>query len=176
MTNPGQAGGLGVQVTLLREVAGQAGRGEIGLARGGGPAGHLEQVRADRGQPVIPGQPLVRFEPAEPAEPGLRAVHHGDRDGVVQRHDRVALDLQQELVQGQDLRPVGRLGGRRLVVHGGDRRLQLVRAGRAAAEHAADQRHAFFDAGGVPAWLPAGPTGLPCPRGAAWPVRRGAGR
>src|SRR5579859_1986556 len=62
----GQAGGPGVQVTLLREVAGQAGRGEIGLARGRALAGHLEQVGADRGQPVVPGEALVRLEPAEP--------------------------------------------------------------------------------------------------------------
>jgi hypothetical protein len=78
-----------VQVALLREVARPLCRGEIGGAGRVALAGHLQQMRGDRGHPVVPGQPLVGAEPGQEFEPGPRAVHHGHRDGVVQPHDRV---------------------------------------------------------------------------------------
>jgi hypothetical protein len=52
---------------------------------------------------------------------------------VVQRHHRIVGEPRQQFVQGEDLRPVGGLGRGGLVMNRGDRRLQLVRSGRAAA-------------------------------------------
>ncbi len=56
-------------------------------------------------------------------------------------------ETHQDVVQAEDLRPVGRLGARRLVVHGGDGRLQLVGARAALGQRPADQRDALLDRG-----------------------------
>ena len=46
----------------------------------------------------------------------LRAVHHRHGDGPVQRHHRVRRDTLQQVVQPEDLRPVGFVDVRGLVV------------------------------------------------------------
>ena len=51
---------------------------------------------------------------------------HGGR--VIQLDDGIGAALEQHLVQGNDLRPVGGLDARRFVVHGSDCGLQLVGA------------------------------------------------
>jgi hypothetical protein len=56
----------------------------------------------------------------------------------------------QQVVEGEDLRPVGVLGARRLVVHGGDRGLHLKRAHRERRQRVADERHALGDGAAVP--------------------------
>ena len=53
-------------------------------------------------------------------------------------------------IERQDLRPVGRCGGRCLVVERGDRRLQLVRAEASGGERCSDQRDALRDRRAVP--------------------------
>ena len=68
-----QPGRPGVQVALLREVGGPPGRRQVGVACRGRVAGHLQQVRADRLQPVVRGDPLVGLQAREQMEPGLRA-------------------------------------------------------------------------------------------------------
>jgi hypothetical protein len=49
-------------------------------------AGHFQQMRADRGEPVLGGHPLVEVEGFEQLEAGLWTVHHGRGDGVVEPH------------------------------------------------------------------------------------------
>jgi hypothetical protein len=66
----------------------------------------------------------------EQVEPGLWALVLGHRDGTVQRHHRVRRDPFQQLVESQDLRPVGVLGARRLGMDRSDGGLQLVRPDR----------------------------------------------
>jgi hypothetical protein len=51
----------------------------------------------------------------------------------------------------EDLRPVGVVHRLGLVVHGGDRRLQLIRAGAALGEGGGNQGGALIDLGPVPA-------------------------
>ena len=58
-------------------------------------------------------------------------MHHGERDGVVQDDHRVIGHSFEHAVEREDLAPVGVFDARRLVVNGGNRRLQLVRAYRA---------------------------------------------
>ena len=82
------------------------GRREIGVARGCSIAGHLEQVGADRVEPAVVGEPRVRLELPEQVEPCPRSVHHRGRDGMVQLDERVVGQPEQDLVQGEDLRPV----------------------------------------------------------------------
>ena len=55
-------------------------------------------------------------------------MHHGRGDGVIELHHGVIGHAFKQLIQRQDLRPVGILGSGRLVVNGGDGGLELVRA------------------------------------------------
>jgi hypothetical protein len=104
----------------------------------------------DRVQPMVARHARVRVECSELRESGPRPVHHRDRDGAVERHDRAGIDPREHVVEREDLRPVG-LGARgRLIVHRGNRRLQLVLADRCGAEGAADQGDALADPSGVP--------------------------
>jgi hypothetical protein len=55
-------------------------------------------------------------------------MDHGGGDSPAQRHDRPGVHLGEQVVEGEDLRPVGVLGADGFVVQGGDRGLDLVRA------------------------------------------------
>ena len=80
-------------------------------ARGGVVAGHLQQVGAHGGEAVVAGDALVGVERRRAAR-GRRCgpVHHGDRDRPVERDHRVGRDALEQVVEGEDLRPVGVLG------------------------------------------------------------------
>ncbi len=95
-------------------------------------------------------EPAVGGELVEQLEAVTRSAHHRDGDRVIQLDHRVVGDRLEQPVEGEDLRPVGRVGGRRLVVDGRDRGLQLVRADRVARERLGDQRHALGDRLPVP--------------------------
>src|SRR5690349_13690192 len=123
---PAQPGGTGVEVALVRQAHRPLGRGLIAGPGGLVLAGHLEQVRAHRFEPVVTGDPPVGLEPSEPFQAGAGAMGHRHRDGVVQRHDGIIADPQQQVIERQDLRPVGRPGARGFVMHGGDGGLKLV--------------------------------------------------
>ena len=86
-------------------------------------------------------------------QPRRRPLGHRDRDGAVERDDRRRQHAPELVVEQRDLAPVGRLGARGLCVHGGDRRLQRVGAGRAAqGQRALDERQRLADHGAVPAF------------------------
>ena len=68
----------------------------------------------------------------------------------VEGHHRPGRDRLQQPIQAEDLAPVGVLEAGRLVVHGRDRGLQLVRTDRRARQRLRDQRDAFRDGRGVP--------------------------
>src|SRR5579863_5076110 len=70
----GQPGALGPQVALLRKAEGPAGRGLVAVAGRRPVPGHLQQVPANRGQTVVPGDPLVGFEAVQQVQPGPRAL------------------------------------------------------------------------------------------------------
>ena len=77
-------------------------------------------------------------------------MDHGHRHRAVQRDDGPRRDLFEHLVERQDLRPVRLLGARRLVVHGGDRRLELVRPDRPRSQGPTDECQALVDLAPVP--------------------------
>ena len=66
------------------------------------------------------------LEGIQPVEAGPRTLDHGQRDRVVQGHDRSFGDPEKELVERQDLGPVGGVGPRGLVMGSRDRGLELV--------------------------------------------------
>ncbi len=77
-------------------------------------------------------------------------MNHCRGDGMVEGHHRIVGHTEQQGVERLDLRPVGRLRARRLVVQGRDRRLKLVRPRPAARQGGRDQRHALGDRLAVP--------------------------
>src|SRR5579863_6980834 len=87
---------------------------------------------AEAAQQVGPGRVVqvvaVQVQRVDLRERGGGAVGLGQRDRAVERHHRGGRQGEQLVVQGKDLRPVGPRGGRRIAVHGCDRRLYLVEA------------------------------------------------
>jgi hypothetical protein len=146
----GESGGASVEVPLL----GEAHRppGSLAIA-GPGPhriTGALEQVGPDRVEAVVAGQAIVGPQRSQQLEPGPGPVHHRHGHSVVERGHRVGGDAQQELVEQDDLQPVGCLVGRSLVVHGGDGRLDLVRAERSLDQRPGYQGDSLGDGGRIP--------------------------
>ena len=162
-----QPGGARLEVALLGQARGPArGLAVASRAASASPAisSRCARTAARRWWPASRSS---ASSVAEQVQPGLRAVDHRHRDGAVERDHRVRRDPLEQLVEREDLRPVGVLGARRLGVHGGDRRLELVRAERRRASALGDQRDAL-------ARSLAGPSGGGPARRAA-PARRRAG-
>ena len=118
---------------------------------GGFPlAGLLQQVARTASTRWCPASPVAASSSASSSRPARgRGPWH--RDDPVERDHRPGRHAASSVVEGEDLRPVGVLGARRLVVDGGDRGLHLVRADRARGQRAGDQRDALGDRRGVPA-------------------------
>ena len=85
------------------------------------------------------------------ASPCAGPCDHGDGDGAVERHHRVRGDAGEEVVEPEDLDPVGVVGRGRLVVDGGDGRLQLVRADAPDGQRGAEEGDPLGDQRPVPA-------------------------
>ena len=113
-------------------------------------ARHLQEVGADGHDAVVPGHPFVVVERRQEFEPGLGPLHHRDRDRAVERDHRIGRDPLEEVVEHEDLQPVGVRFLRGFVVHGGDRGLELIRAERRGLQRVRDERHALLDAVLVP--------------------------
>ena len=106
---------------------------------------------AGRDQPVVPGHSLIRLECRDNLEAGRGPAHHGHGHRAVEGRERVRRGEFQQVVEPEDLRPVG-VGHRRgLVVDGGDGRLQLVGTDLAARQRPGDECHALGDLRLVPA-------------------------
>ena len=78
------------------------------------------------------------------------AVELGDGDGPVERDHGVRAQRVELVVEGDDLRPVGGVGGGGVGVDGGDGGLDLERSGLVAAQAGADEVVAFGDERAVP--------------------------
>jgi Glycosyl transferase family 2 len=115
-----ETGGLEGQVTPLGDAGGQASGLEVVGGRRLGLAGQFLQVRAGSEQPVMAGHPLVGGQPGQDLQPGGRAVHHGQGHRAVEGGERVGRGQLEQVIKGQDLRPVGIGHAFGLVVHGGD--------------------------------------------------------
>ena len=118
-------------MVALGDVRGPA--GGLGVSRGGGGqvAVELVQVPAHGVPPVALADHLAK--PVRLAQTGGPTEGMADRDraaehrGGVLAHGVVG-EGDEIVVLGEDLRPVGLLGARRVVVQGGDRGLDLVAA------------------------------------------------
>src|SRR3546814_2399441 len=75
----------------------------------------------------------------------LGAVELAHGDGSVHGHHGVGPDGEELVVELDDLRPVGGLGGGSIGVHGGDGGLDLERAGMVAAQAGSHQGVALGD-------------------------------
>jgi hypothetical protein len=62
-------------------------------------AGEVEQVRADGGDPVVPGERGVGLRLGQPPQAGPRAVDHGDGDDAVEGDHRPGREAVQQLVE-----------------------------------------------------------------------------
>ncbi len=117
---------------------------------GGAIAGELEQMSANGVEPVMARETVVRVQRLEQVEPGGRAMHHGGGDGVVEQDHGVVRHAFEQIVEGEDLWPVGVLGARCLVMDGGDGSLQCVTADGTSLERAGEQRDALLDGALIP--------------------------
>jgi hypothetical protein len=134
----------------LWQVPRPAGGGPVRFAGGFRLATHLQQVGAHRVQPVIFSQLLVGCQRLKSLESTGWTIGHGDGDCMIERNDRVVGDLQQQLIKRLDLRPVGFLSARGLIVNRSDRGLELVWTGCPARLRFGDQGDAISDFVGVP--------------------------
>jgi len=123
-----QLRGAGLEVALLGDAQGAAGGQTVGGMCRLPVTCHVQQVCADRVDAVVTGERGVGFRRCELLETRLRAVDHRDGDEPVEGDHRSGRDALQHVVEPEDLPPVGVLEAGRLVVDGGDRRLQLVGA------------------------------------------------
>jgi hypothetical protein len=92
--------------------------------------GPLVQAGAYRVEPVMVAEPRRKL--LDGAQPGKRSVDLADRDRAAERGDRIVGELDELVVPGENLRPVGLLGGAGVVVQRGDGGLDLVLAALAA--------------------------------------------
>jgi hypothetical protein len=145
-----QPGSACLKVTLFWEADRAASCGPVTASGGCVIAGHLQQMRADRVEAVVPGQQLASVQGLQQVEAGPRSSYHRDGDGAIECDHRVVGDALEQLVQGEDLWPVRVLHALGLVVHRGDGRLQLVRACRPLGQRVGDERHALPDGSPVP--------------------------
>jgi hypothetical protein len=105
----------------------------------------------DGREPVVLGEAAVASQRVEDIKAGAWPVDHRDRDGAIKRDDRAWRQRVQEVVELEDLGPVGVGGRRRLGVHGLDRRLQLVGAQPGARQRLLDKLNALLQQRMIPA-------------------------
>jgi hypothetical protein len=111
-------------------------------------AGPLVEVATHRIEAVVLRQP--RIEPVQRAQSGERAVHLAHRDRAAEAGRRVVGQFDQLVVPLEDLRPVGLLGARRVVVQRRDRRLDLVLTATFLRQRLLQQRDTLTDLRRVP--------------------------
>ena len=147
------AGGLADQVVALGDIRGSV--GGLAVRRRGGRkvTAQFVQVAAD-GVPAVPGAKHLA-QPVGFAQPGGGAEDLADRDRAAKHRGRVLPhgivdEGDQVVIPGEDLRPVGLLGARRVVVQGGDGGLDLVPAGALDRERRLQDAHTVGDLPGVP--------------------------
>jgi hypothetical protein len=85
-------------------------------------AGELEEMGANGVDAVVAVHSLVDL--VEHGKAGQRSVDHRRGDGAIDGHDGVPCHLFEQLVEAEDLPPVGLGCGRSTGVDGGDRSLQ----------------------------------------------------
>ena len=99
---------------------------------------------------VIAVEIAARQDGVDDRKPRRRAVAHRDRGGAIQLDDGRGIGTREDVVQTDNLRPVGGVRGRGFGVHCRDRGLQRVRTEAPRRDGALDQRDAFRDQRAIP--------------------------
>ena len=93
---------------------------------------------------------VVGLECVEQFQTLLWAVHHRRGDGAIQQDHRIVGHAGEEIVEGENLRPIGVFGARRFVVDRGNGCLQLVGADRPLGKRSGKNGYALGDRGAIP--------------------------
>src|SRR4029453_15216580 len=111
-----------------------------------------EEVGAHGGQEVVTRERPLRRQRVDELETRRRTERHRERDCAVQLHDWRRGELGKRVVERRDARPVRLFRRPRSRVTGGDRRLERVRAERAAEPLGTlERRETTTDEEGIPA-------------------------
>nr|QPG01997.1 hypothetical protein WM98B_00144 [Acinetobacter nosocomialis] len=122
-TSPGQLGEPPLEEATLGRLPDQRQRASVGRPRLLGSPQASAQVGAGGVREVVVGQLAAAEDRVERGQPRRGIVVHRHRNGAVQFHHRRRLEPQQQVIEGDDLRPVGGGGGGRLGMDGRDGRL-----------------------------------------------------
>ena len=96
-------------------------------------------------QPMVTVHSRIVFEAAKHRETIVRAMHHCGRHGMTEPDHRTGCESLEQLIEAEDLLPVGPLGGAGLVMDRDDRGLQLIGTERRPRQRAGDQLDPFGD-------------------------------
>ena len=128
-----------VEIPDVRQAGGQSGGAQIGVVRLATPSETLQELGADTVPAVSCCELSIASQAVDDREPGGGPTVHGYGHGAVELDDRIGVDTQQEVVQRDDLSPVGRLEVACLRMDCGDGTLELVRPDRPARQCRLDQ-------------------------------------
>lgn len=98
---------------------------------------------AHGGKTVMPGHSGIGIERGEQFESFSGSMHHGSGNGIIQHHHGIVRHSPQQVIERQDLRPIGVFGPGSLVMNGGDRGLKLIRADGSFRQGRGEKRDAF---------------------------------
>jgi len=145
-----EPGGLGDEVAPFRNAGGATGGQAVVLEGSLAVAGHFEQMGPHCVEAMMPGHAGIGIERGHELDSLGGAMHHGGGDGVVQQHHGILGGTLEQVVERQDLRPIGLLGARRFVVYGGDGGPKLVGANRSLGEGGGEKGGALANLSLVP--------------------------
>ncbi len=83
-------------------------------------SGQFQKMGANRIQSIVTCQPSIGVESVQQLESRGWAVHHRRRDGAIERHHGILGHALKQVIQRQDLGPVGILRPVRFIMNGGD--------------------------------------------------------
>src|SRR5579859_5534942 len=125
-SEPWQSSDSRLEIALLWKARGEASSPLVRCAGTFPVAGHLQKMGAHGREAVVVTQRLV--ERSQQLQSRGWTVDHRERDGPVERDHGAVPDALEDLVDGEDLPPVGLSRAWRLVVDRGDGGLELIRA------------------------------------------------
>ena len=114
------------QVISLGNAGGAAGCTTIERDRRRMIAGHFQKMSANRVETMVLGEPRVGIQRRQQFQTLRRTVYHRSRNRVIEHHHGIVRGAFQQLIERENLRPVGVLGSSRFVMNGGDRGLELI--------------------------------------------------
>src|SRR5205807_8937095 len=99
---------------------------------------------------IMTGNARITVEGPKQFEAFGSAVHHSGCDWVIESDHGTGGDSFQQLIQSQDLWPVGVLNSRSFVVNGGNRCLKLIQAHGCFRQRGSEKLNIFGDLRAIP--------------------------